>query len=91
MYHKIYTKQFKRSIRKIEHSGLVGRKEIESFIDALARGGKLTEKHKDHILAGGYIGYRECHIRPDLLLIYKIEEKILILILANIGSHSELF
>ena len=91
MYTKFYTKKFKKSVRKIVHSGFIKRKEIESVIDTIANGDKLNEKYQDHALAGEYLGYRECHIRPDILLIYKIEKKIMILILTNIGSHNELF
>ncbi|HAP5041259.1 TPA: type II toxin-antitoxin system YafQ family toxin, partial [Enterococcus faecalis] len=51
----------------------------------------LPLKYKDHELTGNYIGTRECHIEPDWLLIYKIDGDKLILTLARIGSHSELF
>ena len=51
----------------------------------------LPPKYKDHALTGNYIGTRECHIEPDWLLIYKIDGDKLILTLARIGSHSELF
>ncbi len=51
----------------------------------------LDPKHKDHKLTGQYDGFRECHIKPDLLLIYKKEKRISILICLAIGSHSELF
>ena len=91
MYHKFYTKQFKKSVRKIIRSGRIGRDEIEKVIDILAGGNKLPEKFRDHMLSGAYAGYKECHIRPDLLLIYKIENKALVLVLSDIGSHSEIF
>ena len=48
-------------------------------------------KYKDHALSGNYKNYRECHIKPDLLLIYKIEKSELILYAVHIGSHSDLF
>ena len=50
---------------------------------------KLPEKYKDHDLLGSYIDYRECHVKPDVLLIYKADEQLLYLY--RIGSHSELF
>ncbi len=46
---------------------------------------------KDHPLSGNYEGHRECHITPDWLLIYKIERKILTLLLTRTGTHSDLF
>jgi mRNA interferase YafQ len=50
----------------------------------------LPEKNHDHALTGAWVGYRECHIRPDLLLIYRKPDAIT-LRLARLGSHSELF
>ena len=52
---------------------------------------KLPEKYKDHNLSGNYNKYRECHIEPDWLLIYKIEYDTLILTLVRTGTHSDLF
>ena len=58
---------------------------------ALAMGEKLPEKNKDHALTGNWVGHRECHILPDWLLIYRIEDEVLVLTLARTGSHSDLF
>ena len=91
MYEKRFTKKFKKSMKKIVRSGRAKRREVESCIEMLASGKKLSVKYQDHQLSGEYKGFRECHIKPDLLLIYKIEKKILILILADVGSHSDLF
>ncbi len=49
----------------------------------------LHEKHKDHPLTGNYVGYRECHIKPDLLLIYQTGDGIIVF--ERTGSHSDLF
>ena len=51
----------------------------------------LPEEKRDHSLVGNYKGYRECHVRPDLLLIYKIKKKELELLLFRIGTHSDLY
>ena len=64
---------------------------IDDIIRALSRGEKLPEKNKDHPLTGNWIGHRECHILPDWLLIYRIEDDVLVLTLARTGSHSDLF
>lgn len=61
------------------------------MIEKLANGEKLDEKYKDHALTGGYIGFRECHITPDWLLVYQIIENELILFLSRTGAHSGLF
>lgn len=57
----------------------------------LANGVSLPQKYKDHLLSGNLKGCRECHIRPDLLLIYRIHNDILELALIEVGSHLELF
>lgn len=64
---------------------------LQEVITLLAEGEVLPEKYHDHSLSGNYAGYRECHITPDWLLIYRIEEDLLILALARTGSHSDLF
>jgi mRNA interferase YafQ len=69
-------------------------KDIETLLPAisglLADDKPLPERHRDHALGGNWIGHRECHLKPDLLLIYKLpDEKTLRLV--RMGSHSELF
>ena len=63
---------------------------IEAVIEDLALGKILDEKYRDHVLSGNYQGLRECHITPDWLLIYKIEDNELILYLSRTGTHSDL-
>lgn len=64
---------------------------LYSVIEKLANREKLEEKYKDHDLMGEYQDCRECHITPDWLLIYRVEETELILVLTRTGSHSDLF
>ena len=64
---------------------------INQIIKKLANGEKLEEKNKDHDLHGNWEGYRECHILPDWLLVYKYIEDELILYLTRTGTHSDLF
>ena len=61
---------------------------LDDIIRALSRGEILPEKNRDHELSGDWAGYRECHIQPDWLLIYRIEDDILVLTLARTGTHS---
>lgn len=91
MYKIRLTKSFRKSLKRISKSGQNTALAIEKVVEQLACGNKLDRKHKDHLLAGEYAGYRECHIKPDLLLIYVIEQKNMNLFLVDIGSHSELF
>ena len=64
---------------------------LEEVIAMLAMGETLPDKHKDHALTGNWAGLRECHILPDWLLIYRIEDEVLVLTLARTGTHSDLF
>lgn len=62
-----------------------------SVVDKLKMRIPLEEKYKDHALKGDWLGFRECHIEPDWLLIYLIEEDVLTLTLVDTGTHSDLF
>ncbi len=64
---------------------------IEEIIQKLAKGEQLPEKNKDHFLSGDYVGCRECHITPDWLMIYEIDNGELILYLTGTGTHSDYF
>lgn len=64
---------------------------IDAIIKRLADGEILEPKYYDHALKGDYAGFRECHIKPNLLLIYQKQDDKLILYCLNVGSHSELF
>lgn len=64
---------------------------FKNIATKLANNEILEPKYKDHALKGEYAGFRECHLKPDLLLIYQKQEDRLILYCLDIGSHSELF
>lgn len=64
---------------------------LDEVVDKLRQGITLDEKYKDHVLKGEYAGFHECHIKPDWLLIYLIDNDILTLTLVDTGSHSDLF
>ena len=64
---------------------------LDNAIRILASGQALPESYNDHSLSGNWQGYRECHIQPDWLLIYCIENNDLILVLTRTGTHSDLF
>lgn len=69
-------------------------KDIEKLlavVEKLAAGETLPEASRDHILTGNYSGFRECHIEPDWLLVYRRNEFVLILTLMRTGTHSDLF
>ena len=64
---------------------------LADIVEKLLHKIPLEMKNKDHALSGNYKGYRECHIQPDWLLIYLIEEDILTLTLIDTGTHADLF
>ena len=64
---------------------------LDDIIRALSRGETLPEKNKDHELSGNWVGHRECHIQPDWLLVYLIDDDILVLALARTGTLSDIF
>lgn len=84
------TSQFKKDYKLAMKRGL-DISLLEDIIGKLALGESLPEKNRDHALSGNWNGYRECHILPDWLLIYKLEDNVLILTLARTGTHSNLF
>ncbi|OGI95542.1 hypothetical protein A2917_03255 [Candidatus Nomurabacteria bacterium RIFCSPLOWO2_01_FULL_42_17] len=91
MYHKHYTKRFQKSFKKVIRSGKIKREEVEFVINILASGDKLAPNYQDHPLHGRFDGFRECHVKGDLLLMYYIKNQELVLVLFDIGTHSELF
>lgn len=80
--------QFKRDFKRLLKQGNDLR-ELETVLALLVAGATLPARLHDHPLQGNYAGYRELHIKPDWLLIYKIEDETLVLI--RTGSHAELF
>ena len=87
-----YTSDFKKQFKKIKKQGK-DLKMLYEVIKLLANGQQLDSKCRNHKLINDkyYKNCYECHIAPDWLLVYRYEEKELILLLMNTGSHSELF
>lgn len=84
------TTQFKKDYKLAIKRGLKIEL-LEEIISNLANGVPLPEKNKDHALSGNWNGHRECHILPDWLLVYRLENDVLVLTLARTGTHSDLF
>ena len=81
---------FKKDLKRIERRGY-NLDLLRTTVSFLAEQKTLPEKYKDHRLTGDYTGYRECHITPDWLLVYRIDLDQLILVLTRTGTHSDLF
>lgn len=85
----IRQKQFKIDMKQIARSGRYKADDLLAIVETLSKDELLAEKHRDHALSGNYQDFRECHIKPDWLLIYRLETDKLILV--RTGSHSALF
>lgn len=90
MYQIKFTSAYKKSYKLMKKRGL-DMNALDTVVDTLRQGKKLDEKYRDHALSGSFAGFRECHIKPDWLLVYLIENDILTLTLVNTGSHSDIF
>ena len=85
-----YGGKFLKDLKLAKRRGL-NLKDLTDVIDMLQEGKILPLKYRDHLLTGNYKGFRECHINPDWLLIYKKKEAIKVVSLYRTGSHSDLF
>ena len=86
----IWSTQFKKDYKLAMKRGYPI-EELDRVIRLLAEDEPLPEKYKDHELSGNWRGFRECHVQPDWLLVYRIYNNNLILSLARTGTHSDLF
>lgn len=86
----VLSNRFKKDLKLAIKRGL-DLAELEAVVNRLAAQQPLPDKNRDHTLTGDYIGFRECHIRPDWLLIYRVDGEDLVLFLFRTGSHTDLF
>lgn len=90
MYEIAYSTRFKRSFKKCLKRGLnpdIFRKAVE----ILAETGRLPSQYRPHKLSGKYNGCWECHLQPDWLLVWQQDDRRLILIFVDTGTHTDLF
>ncbi len=85
-----FTAQFKKDYKLAMKRGLKISL-LEDIIASLAMGKPLPEKNRDYALTGNWAGHRECHILPNWLLVYRVEDNVLVLTLTRTGTHSDLF
>lgn len=89
MLELVVSSALKTEIKKIKNAHI--KAELKYVLDRLLNEELLDKKYKDHALSGNYKNYRECHVKPNLLLVYKIVKSELVLYAVHIGSHSDLF
>ena len=90
MLEVFYSNQFKKDYKKAvkRHCDV---EELFKVIELLKNQLPLPPEKRDHALTGDYSGYRECHVHPDFLLVYKVVDSQLQLYLYRTGTHSDLF
>jgi mRNA interferase YafQ len=88
MYTIFRTTRFKKDYKKLSQTDKTHLKDV---VKILSEGKSLDNKYKDHKLIGNYLNCRECHLRPDVLLIYRINQASIELALVRVASHSDLF
>ncbi len=91
MYSLKYSKKFKKDLKKILKSYKFEIKELEEVLEMLRKGKKLSPELKNHKLKGNFSNCFECHVKSDILLVYKIKDNELIILLLRLGSHSDIF
>lgn len=89
-YEVRFTKKFKDDLKLLKKQNK-DIKKLYLVIDKLANGIKLDVSYREHNLNGEYKGFKECHIEPDWVLIYKYYNDVLVLSLSRTGSHSYVF
>lgn len=90
-YKIVRTRRFKTAFKRVRQLEGFKQDVFEEVVITLAEGKKLKQEWKDHQLTGNLKDLRECHLAPDILLVYQIDDGILVLTLVSIGNHSQLF
>lgn len=86
----VLTNRFKKDLKLAKKRGLdIDR--LAFVVNQLEHQQPLAPRYRDHALSGSLAGFRECHIKPDWLLVYRVDDDALILLLSRTGSHSDLF
>lgn len=84
-----FTNAFSKDLKRIKKRGY-DLSLMNEVVNQLRDGKPLAEKHKDHPLTGNWKGFRDCHITPDWVLVYRIYNDKLLLVLTRTGTHSDL-
>ena len=91
MYIVDSTQAYRKAYKRISKHKEFNRQLLEEIVNTLARGESLPVKYRDHQLTGELKDRRECHIKHNLLLVYRKRDDVLVLLLINLGSHDEVF
>jgi len=90
-YDIVRTKRFKTAYKRVSQLACFNDETFRAVVETLAEGNKLNSKYKDHRLTGNLKDFRECHLASDILLLYQVDDGLLVLTLVSVGSHAQLF
>lgn len=91
VYEIVRTRRFKTAYKRVKNLKDFKKETFSEVIETLASGDTLSAKYRDHKLTGNLKNFRECHLATDILLLYQIDDGVLILTLVSIGNHAQLF
>ena len=91
MYKLKFSKRFKKDFKKIKRNSHFDLEKLRDVFNSLINNVELDKKYNNHKLTGDLKGYCECHLAPDILLIYRINEDECFINIDRVGSHSKLF
>ncbi|MDP3900255.1 MAG: type II toxin-antitoxin system YafQ family toxin [bacterium] len=91
MYTLYVGAQFRKDYKRYRRNTKFNQAELEKVFDALQRGVVLGAKYQNHKLVGKFVGCYECHVQPDVLLVYHINQQVSRIDIVRLGSHAELF
>lgn len=90
MLNIVPSNQFRKDLKLARKRGLPLER-LSTVVQTLAMGLPLEDRYRDHALTGNYRSFRECHIEPDWLLVYRVDADDLELFLFRTGTHADLF
>lgn len=90
MLELVTTSQFRKDLKRLRKRGAAISK-LDDVLKKLQKEEPLEERLRDHALTGNFVGFRECHIESDWLLVYAVDHDQLILTASRSGSHADLF
>lgn len=90
MLNIVPSNQFRKDLKLARKRGLPLER-LSTVVQTLAMGLPLEDRYRDHSLTGNYRSFRECHIEPDWLLVYRVDADDLELFLFRTGTHADLF
>ena len=86
-----HARQFQKDVKRLQKSGKRDMAKLKHVIRALIEETPLDKSYLDHPLKGYFKGRRECHIAPDWLVVYKLDDEESVIIFERTGSHADLF